>query len=35
LRALDPGAAASNLDVIIDIEKHEDGTLLVLPARAS
>lgn len=35
LRALDPGAAASTADVIIDIEKREDGTLLVLPARAS
>lgn len=35
LRALDPGAARSNVNVIIDIEKHEDGTLLVLPARAS
>ena len=37
LRALDPGhgAAASNGDVIIEIEKHEDGTLLVLPARAA
>jgi hypothetical protein len=35
LRALGPGAAASNTDVIIDIEKREDGTLLVLPAHAS
>jgi hypothetical protein len=35
LRALDPGAAGSNADVIIDIEKRADGTLLVLPARAS
>ena len=37
LRALEPGhgAAASNGDVIIEIEKHEDGTLLVLPARAA
>lgn len=35
LRAFDPGAVRSNANVIIDIEKHEDGTLLVLPARAS
>ncbi|KQT92061.1 hypothetical protein ASG49_08785 [Marmoricola sp. Leaf446] len=35
LRALDPGVAGSNVDVVIDIEKREDGTLLVLPARAS
>ena len=36
LRALDPGQhAAANADVIIEIEKHGDGTLLVLPARAS
>ena len=37
LRALDPGhgAAAPNADVVIEIEKHSDGTLLVLPARAS
>jgi hypothetical protein len=35
LRALEPGAAGSNTDVIIDIEKRKDGTLLVLPARTS
>jgi len=35
LRALDPGRAASSADVVIEIEKHQDGTLLVLPARAS
>ena len=37
LRALDPGhsATAANADVVIEIEKHSDGTLLVLPARAS
>ena len=35
LRALDPGAAASAADVIIDVEKHADGTLVALPARAS
>ena len=37
LRALDPGhgAAASDAGVIIEIEKHEDGTLLVFPALAS
>jgi len=37
LRALDPGHsnAAANTDVVIEIEKHGDGTLLVLPARAS
>ena len=29
------GGAVSNADVIIDIEKREDGTLLVFPARAS
>lgn len=35
LRALDPGAPAPAVDVVIDIEKRQDGTLLVLPARAS
>lgn len=37
LRALDPGHSAGSLsaDIIIEIEKHKDGTLLVLPARAS
>lgn len=35
LRDLNPGAHVSNADVIIDIEKSDDGTLLVLPARAS
>lgn len=37
LRALDPGhgTAAPNADVVIEIEKYSDGTLLVLPARAS
>lgn len=37
LRALDPGntSASSNAEVVIEIEKHEDGTLLVLPARTS
>jgi len=36
LRALDPGHSAGrlNADVVIEIEKHNDGTLLVLPARA-
>lgn len=29
------GPVASNQEVIIDIEKHSDGTLLVLPARAA
>lgn len=37
LRALGAGVstAAESADVIIEIEKHRDGTLLVLPARAS
>ena len=35
LRALDPGPATSTGDVVIEIEKHEDGTLLVLPTRAA
>ena len=37
LRALDQGhsTTAPNADVVIEIEKHSDGTLLVLPARAS
>lgn len=35
LRALDPGSAGTDADVIIDIEKRVDGTLLVLPSRAS
>jgi hypothetical protein len=36
IRALDPGhMTAPNADVVIDIEKHSDGTLLVLPARAA
>ncbi len=37
LRALDPGHSADSLnaDLVIEIEKHKDGTLLVLPARAS
>ncbi|MET3962845.1 prefoldin subunit 5 [Marmoricola sp. OAE513] len=36
LRALEPGDGSSATgDVVIEIEKHEDGTLLVLPARAS
>jgi hypothetical protein len=37
LRALgnEVGAAAPSADVVIEIEKHRDGTLLVLPARAS
>lgn len=37
LRELDPGhrATASNADVVIEIEKHRDGTLLVLPARTA
>ena len=35
LRALHARATASDADVIIDIEKRADGTLLVLPARAS
>lgn len=37
LRALGAGhgAAAPTADVVIEIEKHSDGTLLVLPARAS
>ena len=36
LRALDPGHSASSLnaDLVIEIEKHKDGALLVLPARA-
>jgi hypothetical protein len=29
------GSAATTADVVIEIEKHSDGTLLVLPARAS
>lgn len=29
------GAAGQTADVVIEIEKHRDGTLLVLPARAS
>ncbi|CAN5546310.1 hypothetical protein BH11ACT8_BH11ACT8_08650 [soil metagenome] len=37
LRALDPGSITdgSGRDVIIEIERHENGNLLVLPARAS
>ncbi|MFI5706510.1 hypothetical protein [Kribbella sp. NPDC051620] len=37
LRALGDGvaAAASTAEVVIEIEKHSDGTLLVLPARAT
>lgn len=37
LRALGAGVGAAGLspDVVIEIEKHSDGTLLVLPARAS
>jgi hypothetical protein len=37
LRALAPtySATSPSADVVIDIEKHSDGTLLVLPARAS
>lgn len=37
LRALGAGhgAAAPTADIVIEIEKHSDGTLLVLPARAS
>lgn len=37
LRALNPGHTTrnSNAEVVIEIEKHKDGTLLVLPARAS
>lgn len=37
LRALAPthSATSSSADVMIEIEKHSDGTLLVLPARAS
>lgn len=35
LRDFDPGhPVGSNSDVVIEIEKHKDGTLLVLPARA-
>ena len=26
---------SSNAEVVIEIEKHKDGTLLVLPARAA
>lgn len=36
LRALAPAdTSPSGSDVVIEIEKHKDGTLLVLPARAS
>lgn len=37
LRALGDGVAATSptAEVVIEIEKHSDGTLLVLPARAS
>src|SRR3954454_14779647 len=37
LRALgaEVGALAPNQEVVIEIEKHSDGTLLVLPARAA
>ncbi|MGB6040351.1 MAG: hypothetical protein WBG39_10940 [Gordonia sp. (in: high G+C Gram-positive bacteria)] len=37
LHALAPAHSTTcpNADVVIDIEKHSDGTLLVLPARAS
>jgi hypothetical protein len=35
LRALEPRTSTVDADVIIDIEKREDGTLVVLPARAS
>jgi len=29
------GGVASSQEVVIEIEKHSDGTLLVLPARAA
>jgi hypothetical protein len=37
LRALGAShsAAAPTADVVIEIEKHSDGTLLVLPTRAA
>src|SRR6185436_20866442 len=37
LRSLgaEAGALAPNQEVVIEIEKHSDGTLLVLPARAA
>ena len=37
LRALAPvhSVTSPSADVVIEIEKHRDGTLLVLPARAS
>ena len=37
LRDLGDGVVAttSNHEVVIEIEKHSDGTLLVLPARAA
>lgn len=35
LRALAPAETNAAADVVIEIEKHQDGTLLVLPARAS
>jgi hypothetical protein len=37
LRALadDVAAADPNAEVVIEIEKHSDGTLLVLPARTA
>jgi len=37
LRALGDGVAGAGptAEVVIEIEKHSDGTLLVLPARAS
>lgn len=35
LRALAPAESNAAADVVIEIEKHQDGTLLVLPARAS
>ncbi len=37
LRALGVGVGAvgSSQEVVIEIEKHSDGTLLVLPARAA
>jgi hypothetical protein len=35
LKDLGVGVAAPGSEVVIEIEKHSDGTLLVLPARAS
>ncbi|GAB3032991.1 hypothetical protein GCM10011376_25740 [Nocardioides flavus (ex Wang et al. 2016)] len=34
LRALAPAETNAAADVVIEIEKHQDGTLLVLPARS-